>query len=193
MSEVVLSILICSLHKRFGMLGALLRNLDYQISQANAAELVEVLVNVDGGEKSTGKKRDELLRQAKGRMICFHDDDDLPSDSYIYEILEAAKSDPDAIGFEGIMTTNGADIKRWFISKELEYRSCRDEKGNEFYERYNNHLSPVRRSIALQIGFKDQYTFEDFDYAKRLHDSGLIQTEIMIHKPLYHYRFVTKK
>ena len=193
MSEPILSILICSLHKRFGMLGALLRNLDYQITEANARDLVEVLVKVDGGERSTGRKRDELLREAKGRMICFHDDDDLPSDDYVSEILKAAESDPDAIGFQGTTSTNGRDVKKWFISKDLPYRTCKDAQGMEYFERYSNHLAPIRRTIALQIGFPDQYTFEDFFYAQKLHESGLIKSEVLINKPLYHYRFIPNK
>jgi glycosyltransferase involved in cell wall biosynthesis len=193
MPEIVLSILICSLNKRFGMLGVLLRNLEHQIKQSNAEDLVEVLVNADGGEKSTGRKRNELLKQAKGRMIVYHDDDDEPSDCYVSEILKALRSDPDAIGFCGTMSTNDRDIKKWFISKDLQYRTCKDSQGNEFYERYNNHISPTRRTIAMQIGFPDLYQFEDFDYAKRLHESNLIKTEVIIQKPLYHYRFKTVK
>jgi glycosyltransferase involved in cell wall biosynthesis len=193
MPEIVLSILICSLHRRFGMLGVLLRKLEHQIKQSNAEDLVEILVNADGGEKSTGKKRNELLKQAKGRMIVYHDDDDEPSDCYVSEILKALRSDPDAIGINGTISTNGGSIKRWFISKNLEYCTRKDANGVEYYHRYNNHISPVRRTIALQIGFPDQYQFEDFDYAKRLYESGLIKTETIIETPLYHYRFISKK
>lgn len=190
---MILSILICSLNKRFGMLGRLLSHLEHQINEANAKDTVEVLVKLDGGERSTGKKRDELLREARGRMIVFIDDDDLISGEYISEILKAAESDPDAIGICGTMTVDGGNLRNWFISKDLPYQSCRDQHGNEFFQRYNNHLSPVRRSIASQIGFPDQYQFEDFHYAKRLHESGLIKTEVVIKKPIYHYRFSTIK
>jgi glycosyltransferase involved in cell wall biosynthesis len=190
---MILSILICSLYKRFGMLARLLHNLEYQIGEANARDLVEVCVKADGGQKSTGAKRNELLQEAKGRMVVYIDDDDLVSNDYVKEILKAAESDPDAIGINGTMSTNDADVKKWFISKDLDYCTRRDTAGVEYYHRYNNHLSPTRRSIALQIGFPDQYTFEDFDYAKRLHESKLIQTEVIIEKPLYHYRFLTVK
>ena len=187
MSEIVLSILICSLHKRFGMLGKLLGNLEYQIIQQDAIQVVEVLVNADGGLKSIGTKRNELLRQSKGRMICFVDDDDLLSNYYVAEILKAATTNPDAIGINGTIDYNGG-VKKWFISKDLDYCTRKDSNGNEYFDRYTNHLAPVKRDIALQVGFPEINFAEDYDYAKRLHDMNLIKTEIIIDKPMYHYR-----
>jgi glycosyltransferase involved in cell wall biosynthesis len=184
---MILSILICTLYKRFGMLGRLLGNLEYQIADLGVINQVEVLVNADGGDKKIGTKRNELLRQAKGRMICFVDDDDLVSNDYVSEILRAAKNDPDAIGMNGTIDYNGS-VKKWFISKDLDYCTRKDGQGNEYFDRFTNHLAPVRRDIALQIGFPEISFAEDYDYAKRLHDSGLIKTETIIDKPLYHYR-----
>jgi glycosyltransferase involved in cell wall biosynthesis len=193
MPEITLSILICSLHKRFGMLGTLLRNLHCQIEEANAVGVVEVLVNADGGEKSTGKKRNELIGNAKGEWVVFVDDDDEVANCYVTEILKALQSNPDAVGLSGRITTNGREEKAWFISKNLPYCSRRDEQGREYYVRFNNHLSPTRRSIAAQIGFPDVYVGEDYDYARRLSEAGLIKSEVVIEKDLYHYKFVTNK
>lgn len=187
MCEPILSILICSLHKRFGMLARLLGNLEHQIIESSARDLVEVLVNADGGDKSIGQKRNELLQQAKGQMICFADDDDLLSEYYVYEILKAAKTNPDAIGINGTIDHGGV-VKKWYISKDLDYCTRTDSEGLEYFDRYTNHLAPVKREIALQIGFPNINFAEDHDYAKRLHESKLIKTEIIIYEPMYHYR-----
>jgi glycosyltransferase involved in cell wall biosynthesis len=193
MSEIVLSILIPSTVDRQIMLDELLGAINKQIVNCCSVETVEVLTMVDNRQVSTGTKRNSLLQKSRGEYVVFVDSDDEVSDCYVQEILKAIAGMPDAVGLSGTMTTNGVNAKKWFISKDLPYRTCRDAEGNEYFERFNNHLSPVRRSIALQIGFPDQYQFEDFDYAKRLHESGLIKSEVVIEKPLYHYRFSSKK
>jgi glycosyltransferase involved in cell wall biosynthesis len=193
MSEVVLSILIPSTFDRKEMLDGLLADLGSQIYICGANDRVEVLTEVDNREMSTGAKRNLLLQKAKGEYVVFVDSDDEVSEWYVLEILKAVIDRPDAVGLNGTMTTNGGNEQKWFISKDLPYRTCRDEQGAEYFTRYNNHLSPIRKSIAVEIGFPNLYTFEDFDYAKRLHESGLVKTEVVVVKPLYHYKFQTKR
>lgn len=184
---IVLSILIPSLHKRTGLLGALLKDL-----QAQATDEVEILTSVDGGEISTGNKRNNLVNAAKGKYTVFVDDDDVVSSDYIPSILEAAKQDADVIVFNGIMTTDGRNPKKWYISKDLPYKS-EIRNGEEIYLRYPNHIVPIKRDIALQVPFPNKYREEDFDYATKLHNLGLIKTEAKIDKYLYTYRFIQGK
>lgn len=190
---MILSILIPSMFKRAGVLSTMLRNLDHQITSCGAEDKVEVLCKVDNGENSTGKKRNELVMDAKGEWVSFADDDDYLYDGYVSEILKALESNPDVIGLNGFITTNGANMKRWFISKDLNYCAMVDASGLECYHRFNNHLSPVRRSIALQIKYPDVYIGEDYAYACALKESGLIKTEVVIDKPLYLYKFISNK
>lgn len=194
MSEPILSILICSLHKRFGMLGALLRSLEYQITDIGANDLVEVLVNADGGEKSTGRKRNELLQQAKGKYVMACDDDDRISERYIIELLQAAKSDADCFSISGYIWTNGQNRRDWHISKEHEYCTKKNEKGEDVYYRFPNHITPIKREIAVQFEYPDLYQFEDFQWASKIKISGLIKTEYRIeYVPMYIYDFLTVK
>lgn len=79
------------------------------------------------------------------------------------------------------------------ISKDLPYITITDGAGNNEYARFNNHLSPIKKSIALQIGFKDLKFAEDYDYALRLKNSGLIKSEYFINHDMYHYRYVKNK
>lgn len=194
MSEPIISILICSLHKRTGMLASLLRNLEEQIKKLDVEDLVEIRVNVDGGEKPTGTKRNELLQQATGKYVLAVDDDDKIPNYYIEELLAAAQSDADCFAMSGIMTTDNQNEQYWEISKDFEYRTLRDEKGKDWFQRFPNHITAIRSSIAKQFTYPDLYTFEDHAWALKIHESKLIKTEFKITRhPMYHYDFHRQK
>jgi hypothetical protein len=50
-----------------------------------------------------------------------------------------------------------------------------------------NHLSPVKRELALQAMFPDQSNAEDKEYSGRL--NPFLKTEVKIDKSIYHYDF----
>ena len=176
-----LSILICTIPSRQRLLDTLLDDLRRQAG----IEPVEILTDNGGG--SVGVKRQRLLEQATGDYVVFIDDDDDINPQYVPLILPHLGT-CDVIGFEGEITTNGRNKKRFTISMHHNY-----EEKDGIYYRYNNHLCPVRRAIALAIGYKDMTHGEDYDYATRLHDSGLIKTEHYIYTPMYFYKYVSRK
>lgn len=151
---------------------------------------VEILF--DSGHGTTGAKRQRLLEQSKGEYVCFIDDDDIVIDSYVTDILAAIDEKPDVVGFKGWMFTDGRRQTEWIISNSLPYESCLIRK-KIVYLRYPNHLSPIKREIALQIGFPDLTNGEDYDYATRLKKSGLVKTEVFIDKHMYNYLFRSNK
>lgn len=176
------------------MLAMLLRKLEGQIEACGAEDKVELCVLIDNGEKPTGTKRNELMMMAKGEYLIGHDDDDLPPGWYVEELLIACQSGADCFAMSGIMTTNGVNEKRWFISKELDYKAVIDDNGREVYHRYINHITGVRASIARRIKFPDLTVGEDFQWATELKNSGLLKTEYKIDRfPMYHYRFRQQK
>lgn len=174
-----LSILICTLPRRQALLTSLLSDLDRQCKGFD----VEVLT--DNGPGTVGAKRQRMIEAATGEYVVFIDDDDDINPAYIKNIFVHLGS-CDVIGFEGEITTNGRNKKRFSISKDHNY-----EEKNGIYYRYNNHLSPIRREITLQIGYRDMSFGEDHDYATRLKESGLIKTEHYIYTPMYFYRYKT--
>lgn len=205
---MILSILICSLRSRQNSLATLLLSLTRQCEeiidrideQRVFCELtkyifpsIEILVVTDSQKISTGRKRNLLLSEARGKYVCFIDDDDSIHGDYVREILSAASMDCDCICFDGIMTTDGGNQKRWFISKDLEYKAVTLPTGEEVYHRYPNHLAVIKREIALQIQFPDQQIGEDYIFATNLKNSGLLKSEYKINKQLYHYQFRTNK
>ena len=191
MSEPVLSICICTLYERAGMLAVLLRNLSEQAEPFG--DQVEILVEADNREKTTGAKRNILYQAAKGKYVCSVDDDDQVSPWYIEEILKAAERDPDAIAMNGTMTTDGGQPDTWNISLTNPYVTLYKSGGKKHYLRYHNHLSPIRRTAALQFPFPNKSFQEDYEFAKAIHDARAIKTEVKIIPPMYHYKYVSVK
>lgn len=192
-SKIILSILIPSMHSRAKMLSELLYNIEVQKSALPDPNSVEVITAIDFGTMVIGKKRNLLLQSAKGEYTVFIDDDDEIPTYYIDEILKAAANGSDAIAMNGTITEDGKNERRWFISKDNPYIDSVDEKGNKIYLRYNNHISPIKREISQKFSFPEKDVFEDYDWATKIKNSGLIKTESTIEKPMYHYKFIRKK
>jgi len=173
-----LSILICSLYSRAEKLNRLLAKLNPQLN----AE-VEVLVKSDHGEMIIGQKRNKLLSEATGEYIAFIDDDDLVSDDYVAKILSAIQTSPDCVGMQGVITFQG-QCPRIFIHS-TKYDSWFEQ--NDVYYRPPNHLNPVKRELALQVGFPELNHGEDRDYSMRL--KSLLKSEKFITGVIYHYLY----
>ena len=178
-SKYRLSILICSIEGRDKVLRRLLNILRPQKTKA-----VEIIVEKDNCEITTGAKRNVLLHRARGEYVAFVDDDDMVADDYVAKILQATKNNPDCVGLEGLMTRvkKGREIKNKFIHS-LQYPYWYQEKG--VYYRCPNHLNPVKRELALQVGYLDVTVQEDLDYSTRLRP--LLKTEEYITGTMYFY------
>ena len=191
-----LSILIASLYQRGDMLANLMNHLSLQMSDKVKKEIgnfryvfneeVEIIAHCDNGQISIGEKRNTLLAEAKGDYIVFIDDDDMVPDYYIDEILKGVETGCDSMAINGIMTTNGEDKREWLIYQGSEYN---DQGG--VYHRFPNHITPVKRGLALAASFPLLNNGEDYQYAVRLKDLGLLKTEYIIRKPMYHYQYLT--
>ena len=181
-----LSILICSLTNRKEMIDGLLAILSPQLIDG-----VQILLNSDGGKKSVGYKRNELIRAASGKYITFIDDDDIVSDDYVSLILDAVKDDCDVVGIHLLMTRAMEPETECRTYHSLKYKKWWDENdpdrpGKKRYFRNPNHLNPVKREYAIAIGFPEINHGEDHDYSKKL--LPLLKTEVYIEKPIYTYQ-----
>lgn len=163
-------------------------HLHFRDKWENEFNYIGVEVLFDEGNDTIGSKRQRMLEKARGRYVVFIDADDEISEHYLTHIIPAIQMNPDVIGFRGWMTTNGKKHQDFWISKTLPYVST-----DEYHFRHSNHLAPVKRTIALEIGYKDMRFAEDYDYAVRLKASGLIKTEVFIDQALYHYQYQKKK
>lgn len=177
-----LSLLICSLTKRDRMLRRLMDRIRPQLTPE-----VEILVETDRGERSIGAKRNALLERAKGEYVAFIDDDDLVSRDYVIRILNAIQTQPDCVGLEGVITTNGRSPKKFIHS--LQYREWFERDG--VYYRNPNHLNAIKRELALKTKFAEVNHGEDSDYSRRVLEH--LKTEVHLPGPIYFYEFRSNK
>lgn len=133
-----------------------------------------------------GTKRNKLLSLACGKYIVMIDADDIISTDYVEKILQACKSNCDCIGISGVITTNGRNEMQWHISKD--YMGWFERKN--IYYRTPNHISPVKRELALAAGFPEIAFAEDHEYSMRL--LPMLKTEIKIQGILYYYQYKSK-
>lgn len=176
-----LSILIPTIPRHSKPFAELLEILSPQLTDE-----VEVILDCDI-VSNIGIKRNNLLAQAIGEYIVFIDSDDKISDDYVAKILSATSTSPDCIGISGIITINRQTHQKWHISKE--YGSWYTE--GEIYYRTPNHISPVRRELALQAGFPEIDNGEDRVYSERL--LGLLMSEVVVEGEIYHYDYRNDK
>ena len=152
-----------------------------RVLKAQSNKDVEMLAICDNGEKSVGRKRNELLEAATGDYVVFVDDDDMVSPFYTFGILEGIKTNPDCCGIEGIITLRNIGPKKFIHS--LQYDDWFEK--DEVYYRCPNHLNPIKREIALDTKFTDKYWQEDKDFSEGL--KGKLKREVYIKGPIYYY------
>ena len=188
--KVLLSILIPTLVTRRGYFQNITRVLDKQIKRLGVQDKVEILAYEDNREKTTGYKRNILLKKAKGVFSVFVDDDDMVAAFYIEEILKAIENNPklDAIGIQGWYSEDGKTKEPFETSLAHNW-----EKVEGWYLRTINHISPIRTSKAREVLFPDKVRFEDYEWTMALKETGLLKTEYVIKKKMYFYDFVSQK
>jgi len=176
----ILSILICTLEERkIEFLNRILSILKPQINKKD----VEIVILTDYGEIPIGTKRNMSLDYASGKYVCFIDDDDIVSDGYVDLVLSKSKEDSDVIVFNGIVTTNGWDIKLARQGMEYKYGEI-----NNVYYRLPNHLAIHKKETMIER-FMDVRTGEDDEWAERRLKE--IKTQTRIDEIIYHYDFRT--
>ena len=178
-----LSILICSLQSRATLRERVLAQLNAQIDDLAKPDAVEIQVIVDDGAKPTGEKRNELMALARGRYLCFVDDDDTVSSSYVAKLLSAIESGADCIVFKGLRSHDGVVEKEFWFSIGHDYVDS-----GPVYLRFPNHLCPMKAEIARSERFAPVSIQEDIDWATRIRPK--LRTEHVVDDVLYFYQHV---
>lgn len=163
---------------------------DHLVKYLNETKIdeVEIISICDNKEMNIGYKRNLLLQQAKGEYVAFIDDDDMVPNNYFTKIFEGINKDVDCIGF--LVRLTGWASYPIICSLSNQWGGWYSDVAGFKYVRCPNHLSPMKREIALEIGYpNDKRTGEDADFSLRLKASGLIKSEHMINEVMYEYQF----
>lgn len=182
---MLLSILIPTLHVRAELFARLHHKLRDQIRAHALEDQAEIVSLVDGGEQSTGAKRNVLIERARGEFVVSVDDDDDVSPDYVLLIMDALTAHPnvDCIGIKGLRFFRGEHPRMFIYSTRFgEYRT---EGG--VYLRPPHHLNPIRREIALRYKFEDVSYSEDADWAMRMCRNYALRRESFLDEIIYYY------
>lgn len=183
LNKIALSICICSIVTRREFLDRLMGVLSPQL-----CDRIELLLAIDSGEEAIGSKRQRLLEAARGDYVVSIDDDDLVSPSYVAEILAAIARTPgiDAITFNADRYVDGTfDGITNYSMAHRGNRDWRQTPDGKIYMRWPQHITPVRRALALDVGFGDIDFGEDAAFAESLRP--LLKSEQHIPVVLYNY------
>lgn len=188
--RLMLSLCICSIRSREQFLSRLMECLRPQL--AEFGQWVEVLTAVDNGNASIGEKRQRLLEASRGEYVASIDDDDLVSPDYLRQIILTILrgTDPDCVTFRGRRYRDGMHTGDVLYSLKNERDSDGLENGRMIYRRSPYHVNPIRRELAMRVGFKGMDFREDGDFSQRLRP--LLKSEEFIDAPLYYYYWRTE-
>lgn len=157
--------------------------IQWQRKQLSNPDDVQVLWDVDNGERTIGAKRNYLVNMAGSEAMAFVDSDDVICDGYLQRGIDFVNSGMDAASLMGLYFENGIYRKPFLHSNKYTHWYETDQ----YYIRNNNHLNFIKTSIAKQIPFPNQSFGEDGQQSQALKDSGLIKTEFEIKQILYLY------
>lgn len=192
-SEIKFSILILSIPERIPSMTAMVNHLQSQADALGRGKEVEILVFLDNRSKSISEKRNDLLHSARGKYICFLDDDDAVSKNYMEKLFDAIdKNDGvDCITFNQWCSINGEPMDVQFGIGNPHGQLWRDEEGFlGDIKRPPYHMCLWKREIAQSEDFEPMYgkngqSAEDIHWLMRLYPK--IQTEHHIDDALHGY------
>jgi hypothetical protein len=181
-----LSILIPTLDARLDAFKTLYAYLEKQVVDAGLVGEVEILFDRDSKQVSVGLKRQRMQERALGEFVSHVDDDDWVPADYVSTIARAITPELDCVGFEvECLFPEGRQLA--VVSNK--YTGWSENVDGYRYVRCPNHLSPIRRTHSLQVGYSDIRIGEDMDFSLRMAASGLLKNEAFFKRILYHYRY----
>lgn len=145
-------------------------------------QYIEVVINSEKGIP-IGAKRNALLGKAKGKYVCFVDDDDMIMPEFFSEIAPCFGEDFDCCSLMGQYYENG-EFKSDF-THSIKYTKYRSEGG--VLVRPPNHLNVIKSDIAKRFTFPPLDYGEDTEWAMKISDANVLKKEHEVNIPLYFY------
>ena len=186
----LLSILLPTIHDHQLPFAKLITEITNQLAKNGIWNEIEVLYELDDRTMSIGNKRQLLLERSQGDFVVFIDSDDWIPHDYCLTLWAIIKENTgiDCIGFMQQCSYNGR--KNGIACLSNEWDRWGERVHNYDYVRTPFFPNPIRREIALEIGYRDMRFGEDKDFSDRLKASGLIKNEYCIDKIMYYYQYI---
>lgn len=166
-----LSVLVPTVTPRASLLSRLLYGITRQVGD------FEILVHGDD-DMGMGDKLNQMFSEATGEYVVCVDDDDMLADSYMDTVLPALSGD-----FVGYRILALKDGKYW---AEVQHRWNMPGWGGEI--RGVGPKCPIRREIALQVPFGNDYN-DDENWSDQV--GRLVESGVFIDRALYIYDWWT--
>lgn len=188
---IELSILIPTIIGREQQYNKLRSHLQNQLKTQGIWNEVEIVTICDDRTMSIGSKRQSMIDKCYGNFVVFIDDDDWVPDDYCIKLWRAIKDNPgiDCIGFLQTCIFDGRETLSASLSNQ--WHDWAKDTGGFDLVRTPFFPTPILRDIVIQIPYKDIRYGEDYDFAKRLKESGLIKKELFIEEVLYIYQYTS--
>ena len=148
---------------------------------------VEIIYLGDNKSMSVGEKRNLLLYISRGEYVCFVDDDDQVADNYVSTILKNIEGKPDVYSFDVMQIKTertGAVNERLMIHSIRNGKNYRDKEKNVMMM-IPNHLSVIKREIAIKEQFPHKNLAEDHQWADGI--QKYLKSEQKTSDVLYYY------
>jgi glycosyltransferase involved in cell wall biosynthesis len=164
------SILIPTMTGRDASLQRLLASIREKTARIAPDLRYEFSIFYDNKETSVGAKRQSLLQGAKGKYVCFIDDDDDITDAYIEDVVATIR------GNHPVMRLRG-QIAQYTFTHSIENKLTDVMARGDVFIRPPNHLNPMMADIAKLVPFGNATRGEDLDWTMRMSKHGFLVSE----------------
>jgi hypothetical protein len=148
----------------------------------------------NNGQPSLPEIRQRMLEQAAADgigYVSFVDDDDLVAPDYVAEIVTALADRPDYVGFQVQCYSDGRPTA-------IAHHSLKHDGWVNLPDRFLrdiSHINPMRTELATTADFRVARAGapEDRAWVAQLRRSGVLKTETVVDRILYHYLYSTSR
>jgi hypothetical protein len=148
---------------------AMYQRLDGLVAQLVGHPEIEAIVDTEDGP--LWQKRNRLLQRAGGEYCCFVDPQDSVAGNYIPLLMQALQDRPDCVGLKTAHVANGK-------LQSVEIHSIEESDSESGISPH----CPIKTQIVKKIAFGPG---GDEEFAAKLSESGLLETENLINLPIY--------
>lgn len=155
------SILIPTIAGREESLQRLLASINEKKKRNCPGLCIEICVSFDNKDVTIGAKRQQLMKDARGKYMSFIDDDDDVTDAYFEDAQACIEGKYEVCRLRG-------QIKEFTFTHSVEYNETSMLAVGDVFTRPPNHLNVMLADAAKFVPFNDLKSGEDFDWSIRL-------------------------